>query len=155
MADAERVIKATRCDWLRATTNVEFARTLHNKRLTDSIFESARRLLSWSGQQHTNVLASLRPAYISQLLGVSRQIIRLLGVSRLMYARHSFTDHADDNDGDHYAYVPRSACRAAASCSQHSGTSQHRATSPGHWQTDSPHTLPVGSYKQLLLLSLV
>ena len=27
-------------------------------------------------------------AYIRQLLGVSRQIIRLLGVSRLMYARH-------------------------------------------------------------------
>ena len=53
--------------------------------------ESARRLLSWSGQQHTNVLASLRPAYIRQLLGVSRQIIRLLGVSRLMYARHNPT----------------------------------------------------------------
>ena len=68
---AEHVIKATRCDSLLATTNVEFARTLHNKRLTDSIFESARRLLSWSGQQHTNVLASLRPAYIRQLLGVS------------------------------------------------------------------------------------
>ena len=85
---AERVIKATRCDWLLATTNAEFARTLHNKRLTDSIFESARRLLSWSGQQHTNVLASLRPAYIRQLLGVSWQIIRRLGVSRLMYARH-------------------------------------------------------------------
>ena len=45
-------------------------------------------MLSWSGQQHTNVLASLRPAYITQLLGVSRQIIRHLGVSRLMYARH-------------------------------------------------------------------
>ena len=85
---AEHVIKATRCDWLLATTNVEFARTLHNKPLTDSIFESATRLLSWSGQQHTNVLASLRPAYIRQLLGVSRQIIRRLGISRLMYARH-------------------------------------------------------------------
>ena len=85
---AERVIKATRCDWLLATTNVDFARTLHNFRLTDSIFESVRRLLSWSGQQHTNILASLRPAYITQLLGVSRQIIRHLGVSRLMYARH-------------------------------------------------------------------
>ena len=35
---AERVIKATRCDWLLATTNVDFARTLHNFRLTDSIF---------------------------------------------------------------------------------------------------------------------
>ena len=88
---AERVVKDTRCDWLLATTNVESARTLHNKRLTDSILESARRLLSWSGQQHTNVLASLRPAYIRQLLGVSRQIIRLLGVSRLMYARHKHT----------------------------------------------------------------
>ena len=86
---ADRVIKATRCDWLLATTNVDFARTLHNFRLTDSIFESVRRLLSWSGQQHTNVLASLRPAYITQLLGVSRQIIRHLGVSRLMYARHN------------------------------------------------------------------
>ena len=85
---ASRVIKATRCDWLLATTNVDFARTLHNFRLTDSIFESVRRLLSWSGQQHTNILASLRPAYITQLLGVSRQIIRHLGVSRLMYARH-------------------------------------------------------------------
>ena len=85
---ADRVIKATRCDWLLATTNVDFVRTLHNFRLTDSIFESVRRLLSWSGQQHTNVLASLRPAYITQLLGVSRQIIRHLGVSRLMYARH-------------------------------------------------------------------
>ena len=85
---AERVIKATRCDWLLATTKVDFARTLHNFRLTDSIFESVKRLLSWSGQQHTNVLASLRPAYITQLLGVSRQIIRHLGVSRLMYARH-------------------------------------------------------------------
>ena len=85
---AERVIKATCCDWLLATTNVEFARTLHNKRLTDSNFESARRLLSWSGQQHTNVLASLRPAYIRQLLGVSQQIIRLLGITQLMYARH-------------------------------------------------------------------
>ena len=88
ISSAERVIKATRCDWLLATTNVDFARTLHNFRLTDSIFESVRRLLSWSGQQHTNVLASLRPAYITQLLGVSRQIIRHLGVSRLMYARH-------------------------------------------------------------------
>ena len=67
---AERVIKATRCDWLLATTNVDFARTLHNFRLTDSIFESVRRLLSWSGQQHTNVLATLRPAYITQLWGV-------------------------------------------------------------------------------------
>ena len=85
---AERVIKATRCDWLLATTNVDFARTLQDFRLTDSFFESVRRLLSWSGQQHTNVLASLRPAYITQLLGVSRQIIRHLGVSRLMYARH-------------------------------------------------------------------
>ena len=85
---ADRVIKATRCDWLLAATNVDFARTLHNFRLTDSIFESVRRLLSWSGQQHTNVLASLRPAYIAQLLGVSRQIIRHLGVSLLMYARH-------------------------------------------------------------------
>ena len=84
---AERVIKATRCDWLLDTTNVDFARTLQDFRLTDSIFESVRRLLSWSGQQHTNVLASLRPAYITQLLGVSRQIIRHLGVSRLMYAR--------------------------------------------------------------------
>ena len=28
---AERIIKAMRCDWLLATTNVEFARTLHNK----------------------------------------------------------------------------------------------------------------------------
>ena len=83
---AERVIKATRCDWLLATTNVEFTRALHNKRLTDSIFESARRLLTWSGQQHTNVLASLRPAYIRQLLGVSRQIIRRLGVNWLMTA---------------------------------------------------------------------
>ena len=92
---AEHVIKAMRCDWLLASTNVEFAHTLHNKcfecayignkRLTDSIFESASRLLSWSGQQKTNVLASLRPAYIRQLLGVSRQIIRLLGVSRLMF----------------------------------------------------------------------
>ena len=86
---AERVIKATRCDWLLATTNVDFARALHNIRLTDSIFESVRCLLSWSGQQHTNVLASLRPAYITQLVGVSRQIIRHLGVSRLMYARHN------------------------------------------------------------------
>ena len=85
---ADRVIKATRWDWLISTTNVDFARTLHNFRLTDSIFESVRRLLSWSGQQHTNVLASLRPAYITQLLGVSRQIIRHLAVSRLMYARH-------------------------------------------------------------------
>ena len=84
---ADRVIKATLCDWLLATTNVDFARTLHNFRLTDSIFESVRRLLSWSGQQHTNVLASLRPAYITQLLGVSRQIIRHLGVSRLMYCK--------------------------------------------------------------------
>ena len=67
---ASRVIKATRCDWLLATTNVDFARTLHNFRLTDSIFESVRRLLSWSGQQHTNVLATLRPAYITQLWGV-------------------------------------------------------------------------------------
>ena len=88
ISSAERVIKATRCNWLLATTNVDFARTLHNFRLTDSIFESVRRLLSWSGQQHTNVLASLRPAYITQLLGVSRQIIRHLGVGRLMYARH-------------------------------------------------------------------
>ena len=92
-----------RCDWLlgtSTTTNVEFARTLYatnvferafigNKSLTDSIFESARRLLSWSEQQKTNVLASLRPAYIRQLLGVSRQIIRLLGVSRLMYVRQA------------------------------------------------------------------
>ena len=68
-------------------------RTLHNFRLTDSIFESVRRLLSWSGQQHTNVLASLRPAYITQLLGVSRQIIRHLGVSRLMYSRHKKQRH--------------------------------------------------------------
>ena len=59
---AERVIKATRCDWPLATTNVDFARTLQDFRLTDSFFESVRRLLSWSGQQHTNVLASLRPA---------------------------------------------------------------------------------------------
>ena len=88
ISSAERVIKATRCDWLLATTNVDFARTLQDFRLTDSIFESVTRLLSWSGQQHTNVLASLRPAYITQLLGVSRQIIRHLGVSRLMYARH-------------------------------------------------------------------
>ena len=29
---AERVIKATPCDWLLATTNVELARTLHNKK---------------------------------------------------------------------------------------------------------------------------
>ena len=86
---ADRIIKATRCVWLLATTNVDFARTLHNFRLTDSIFESVRRLLSWSGQQHTNILASLKPAYITQLLGVSRQIIRHLGVSRLMYARHN------------------------------------------------------------------
>ena len=88
---ADRIIKATCCDWLLATTNVDFARTLHNFHLTDSIFESVRRLLSWSGQQHTNVLASLRPAYITQLVGVSRQIIRHLGVSRLMYARHKLT----------------------------------------------------------------
>ena len=95
---AECVIKATRCDWLLTTTSVEscadyttnvFERAyIGNKRLTDSIFESARHLLSWSGQQKKNVYASLRPAYIRQLLGVSRQIIRLLGVSRLMYARH-------------------------------------------------------------------
>ena len=62
--------KATNCDWLVATTNVVFARTLTtkvfqrayigNKSLTDSIFESARRLLSWSGQQKTNVLANLK-----------------------------------------------------------------------------------------------
>ena len=62
--------KATRCDWLVATTNVEFARTLTtkvferayigNKSLTDSIFESVRLLLSWSGQQKTTVLASLK-----------------------------------------------------------------------------------------------
>ena len=69
---AELVIQATRCDWVLATTNVELARTLHNKHLTDSIFE----------------LASLRPAYIRQLLGVSRQIILVLGVIQLMYARH-------------------------------------------------------------------
>ena len=66
----ERVIKDTRWDWLVATTNVEFVRTLTtkvferayigNKRLADSIFESARRLLSWSGQQKTNILASLK-----------------------------------------------------------------------------------------------
>ena len=91
---AERVTKATHCDWL-LTTNVEFARTLHNKLQTDSMFESARRLLSWSGQQHTNVSASLRPAYIRQLLGVSRQIIRRLGVSRLMYARHKLPCRKD------------------------------------------------------------
>ena len=88
ISSAERVIKDARCDWLLATTNVDFARTLQDFRLTDSIFESVRRLLSWSEQQHTNVLASPRPAYITQLLGVSRQIIRHLGVSRLMYARH-------------------------------------------------------------------
>ena len=62
--------KATRCDWLVATTNVEFARTLTtkvserayigNKSLTDSIFESVRLLLSWSGQQKTTVLARLK-----------------------------------------------------------------------------------------------
>ena len=98
---ADRVIKATRCDWLLATTNVDFARTLHNFRLTDSIFESVRRLLSWSGEQHTNVLASLRPAYITQLLGVSRQIIRHLGVSRLMYARHYYRQ-----DGHYYKTRP-------------------------------------------------
>ena len=67
---AEPRDKATNCNWLVATTNVEFARTLAtkvfqrayigNKSLTDSIFESARRLLSWSGQQKTNVLASLK-----------------------------------------------------------------------------------------------
>ena len=28
---SERIIKATRCHWLLATTNLEFARTLHNK----------------------------------------------------------------------------------------------------------------------------
>ena len=97
---AERVIKAMRCDWLLATTNVEFARTLHNKCLTDSIFESARRLLSWSIQQHTNVLASLRPAYIRQLLGVSRQIIRHLDISRLMYARLKMTTHSSGISGE-------------------------------------------------------
>ena len=58
-----------------------------NVRTLATIFESARRLLSWSGQQKTNVLASLRPAYIIQHLGVSRQIIRLSGISRLMCAR--------------------------------------------------------------------
>ena len=97
ISSASRVIKATRCDWLLATTNIDFARTLHNFRLTDSIFESVRRLLSWSGQQHTNVLASLRPVYITQLLGVSRQIIRHLGVSRLMYARHKTFQHFKKN----------------------------------------------------------
>ena len=82
---AERIIKATRCDWLLAvqqtlssrahyTTNGFERVYIGNKRLTDSIFESARRLLSWSGQQKTNVLASLRPAYNRQLLGVNRQI---------------------------------------------------------------------------------
>ena len=34
--------------------------------------KSYARLLSWSGQQHTNVLASLRLAYITQLLGVTK-----------------------------------------------------------------------------------
>ena len=55
---AECVIKATRCDWLVATINVVFARTLAtkvvehayigNKSLADSICESAGRLLCWS-----------------------------------------------------------------------------------------------------------
>ena len=72
-----RVIKATRYDWLLATTNVDWARTLQDFRLTDSFSESVRRLLSWSVQQHTNVLASLRPAYISRLTPKCRMICRL------------------------------------------------------------------------------
>ena len=38
---------------------------------------TTRRLLSWSVQQHTNVLASLRPAYISRLTPKCRMICRL------------------------------------------------------------------------------
>ena len=64
--------------WLRA----------HTTQLSSDRFNFRIGQTSWSGQQHTNVLASLRPVYITQLLGVSRQIIRHLGVSRLMYARH-------------------------------------------------------------------
>ena len=55
---ADRVIKATRCDWLLATTNVDFARTLHNFCLTDSIFESVRRLLCSVRANSTFVVAS-------------------------------------------------------------------------------------------------
>ena len=36
ISSASLVIKATRCDWLLATTNVDLARTLHNFRLTVS-----------------------------------------------------------------------------------------------------------------------
>ena len=96
---AERVIKATCCDWLLATTKVEFARrTLHNKCFwTRAHLQQTSDWFNFRiGQTFVELvwitkdkrLASLRPAYIRQLLGVSRQIIRLLGVSRLMYARH-------------------------------------------------------------------
>ena len=68
---AEPRDKATRCDWLVATTQVVFARTLvtkvfeciSNKSLADSIFESARLLLFWSGQQKNKRFS--RPAYIN------------------------------------------------------------------------------------------
>ena len=55
---AERVIKATRCDWLLATTNVDFTRTLHNFRLTDSKIESVRRKSCSVRAKSTFVVAS-------------------------------------------------------------------------------------------------
>ena len=58
ISSASRVIKATRCDWLLATTNVDFARTLQDFRLTDSIFESVRRLLCSVRANSTIVVAS-------------------------------------------------------------------------------------------------
>ena len=45
ISSASRVIKYTRCDWLLATTNVDFARTLQDFRLTDSISSSTRNEL--------------------------------------------------------------------------------------------------------------
>ena len=86
---AERVMKAMRCDWLVATTNVVFAHTLATK-LSEHVrvhwqqksgrfnFRIGQTfvVLVWKTKDK-KVLSSLKASVHWQLLGVSRQITRL------------------------------------------------------------------------------
>ena len=66
--------------WVRAHTTQQTSADRFNFRIGQTFVE-----LVWTT---TYKRFSKSPAYITQLLGVSLQIIRRLGVSRLMYARH-------------------------------------------------------------------
>ena len=78
--------------------------------MTDSIFESIRRLLSWSGQQKTNVLASLRLAYIRQLLGrksAQLELAHLVYVERTLRGPTGMYEYVSVNH-ERMKYFPRS-----------------------------------------------